>query len=329
MTYWLYREILAEDPDREPRLALLSTINWARALAFEITEEHGESAQQQYDSCLGLFRRNTQGRGSDLGERAVFEPLFSTLTSSLSVVSNAIDRGPGTRPWAIPGIVVSWYYAIYTAMRSMLAASGVGTADTHSATIKSVGASLRTKLPHPLNMQATWIRNEDFSKELPNYPGVGSSDLTAAFTPTRQCAQEMLLGYLSGTRKREVDGLKERLRKEKGFESFRTKVARDARDAALKSRIYNFMHCAYRYRGKANYRDAIYIAYGSRELANRDEFLQALATSSKFAFICALAFVRVRLGGNVQDMFVKDLSANLRGRDEARPEELFWKDLVR
>jgi len=55
----------------------------------------------------------------------VFEPLFSTLTNALSVVSGAIDAVSGPRPWAVPGVVVSWYYAKYTAMRSMLAASGV------------------------------------------------------------------------------------------------------------------------------------------------------------------------------------------------------------
>ena len=329
MTYWLYREIISEDSDREPQLALQSTINWARGLAFEIVEEHGKSAQQQYESCLDLFRGNTQGRGSNLGRQAVFEPLFSTLTNALSVVSDAIDGASGPRPWAVPGVVVSWYYAVYTAMRSMLAASGVDAPDTHSGVMKSVGASLRTKLPHPLNMQARWIRNEDFSKELPNYPNMGSRDLTTAFSPTRQCAQEMLLGYLSGTRKREVERVKQRLRNKHGFDNFRTKAARNVRNDAIRSETYNFMHCAFRYRGKANYRDAIYIAYGSRDLVHRDEFLQSLATSSRFAFVCALAFVRVRLGENPPGEFLTDLSANLRGVDMARPEELFWKDLLR
>ncbi len=88
------------------------------------------------------------------------------------------------------------------------------------------------------------------------------------------------------------------------------------------------MHCAFRYRGKANYRDAIYIAYGSRYLVHWDEFLQSLATSSKFAFVCALAFVTVRLGGDAPGEFLADLSANLRGVDAARPEELFWKGLL-
>jgi hypothetical protein len=137
----------------------------------------------------------------------------------------------------------------------------------------------------------------------------------------------MILGYLSGTRKREVDKVKERLSAKHGFANFRTQVARTARDAAIRSKAYNFMHCAFRYRGKANYRDAIYIAYGSRDFLHRDEFLRSLAESSKFAFVCALAFARVRLGKDAPGEFIADLSANLRGARTARADELFWKDL--
>ncbi|MBL8804471.1 MAG: hypothetical protein JNN27_20915 [Planctomycetes bacterium] len=328
MTYWLYNAIASEDPDREPQLALQSTINWARSLAFEIVQQHGENEKKQYESCLEHFRGNTQGGGSSLSNQSVFEPLFSTLTNTLSVVSSAAGGPSEPRPWAVPGVIVSWYYAFYTAMRSMLAASGVNAPDTHTGVIKSVGASLRTKMPHPLNMLARWSRNEDFTKELPDYPRVGSRELTTAFLPTRICAQEMLLGYLSGTRAREVDKVKDRLRKEHGYQDFRTKAARKVRDAAIQTRVYNFMDCAFRYRGKANYRDAIYISYGSRELVHRAEFLASLATTSKFAFVCALAFVRNRLGETAPKEFLNDLSQNLRGVDVARPEELFWRDLL-
>ena len=251
MTYWLYREIISEDSDREPQLALQSSINWARSLAFEIVAEHGDSTQQQYESCLRLFRGNTQGGGSNLGTQAVFEPLFSTLTNALSVVSTATDDAFSPRSWALPGVIVSWYYAFYTAMRSMLAANGVDAPDTHSGVTRSVGASIRNRLPHPLNMRAQWLRNEDFSKELPNYPNMGSRDLTTAFSPTRPCAQEMLLGYLSGTRKREVEKVKDALQRKHGFANFRTKEARSIRNDTIRSQAYNFMHCAFRYRGKA------------------------------------------------------------------------------
>lgn len=328
MTHWLYQEILSEDSDREPQLALQSTVNWARSLASEICAEHGETVNAQHESCLRLFRKNTQGGGTNLGTQAIFEPLFSALTNTLSVVSSCLDEA-GTRPWSVPGVIVDWYYATYTAMRSMLAANGIRASDTHSGVIKAVGSSLRARLPHPLNMQAQWLRNENFSKELPNYPGVASCDLTVAFSSDRPTAQGMLLGYLSGTRTREVGAAKAQLRKKHGFRDFRTKSAREIRDEALQSKVYNFMHCAFRYRGKANYRDAIYIAYGSRPLQHRDDFLRALAVSSKFMFVCALALIRLRIGESTLRAFLDDIAVNLRGTDSARLEELFWKNLVR
>lgn len=328
MSFWLYQEIVASDDDREPQLALQSTINWARSLALEIAAQHGDSTNEQFASCLAHFRANTQGGASIPEKRAVFEPLFSSLTNALTIVSQAVDGASRQPPWTVPGLIVSWYYATYTAMRAMLAASGVDAPDTHAGVIKAVGASLRTRLPHPLNMTSSLIRNEEFSKELPDYPGTSSCDLAVAFPGTRTAAREMLLGYLSGTRKREVDAIKERLKRKHSLANFRTNKAKSIRHARLERQEFNFMHCAFRYRGKANYRDAIFIAYGSQDLQHREEFLQSLGVAAKFAFLCALAFVRHRLGSGDSQAFVDDLSRNLRGVQVAKPEELFWARLA-
>jgi len=88
------------------------------------------------------------------------------------------------------------------------------------------------------------------------------------------------------------------------------------------------MSCAFRYRGKANYRDAIYISYGARELVERNELVGSLASSARFAFLNALAFICYRVGSKTTKDFLSDISANLRGIDSGLEEERFWMNLV-
>ncbi|MEY9593066.1 hypothetical protein ABIA06_005357 [Bradyrhizobium yuanmingense] len=74
--------------------------------------------------------------------------------------------------------------------------------------------------------------------------------------------------YLSGTAGWERSNVEERVRetaqfKALGVSDFRTKAARELRDISYVLRGISFLHQASRYRGKANYRDAIYLAYGT------------------------------------------------------------------
>jgi len=332
MEYWLYQQIVSENSDRKPRLALQSTLNWARALSFEITQEHGETPIEQYESCMKVYCSNTQGNGATLGNSAIFEPLFSALNNTLTIITLAHEPSKiDSRPWVLPGLIVSWYYAVYTSIRAILAANNISTPDTHAGVIKTLNNSFTNKLPHPFNMQAAWVRNEEFDKKLPSYAdqGLQSRNPISNFDGTRKCAQEMLLAYLSGTTDREAGIIKERLKSKHKLTGFQTKDARQIRDEAFKQLQTNFLTCAFRYRGKANYRDAIFITYGAREILNRDEFLTALACSARFAFISALAFVCYRVGSSTTTKFIYDLTENLRGIENAIDEERFWMGLVK
>jgi hypothetical protein len=202
----------------------------------------------------------------------------------------------------------------------MFAASGLQVAGTHAAAERAFVSSLRSVLPHPLNMVARRITGERYNSELPSYPGVAPFDLQRAFRPERSIAQGMLLQYLTGTSAHHVGKIKERLLSEKrsAFTDFRTKAARDFRDSRLADEI-GFVHCAYRYRGKANYRDAIYLTYGTRP-QDTTQLLDDLAGAARFLFACAVALVQRRLGNAVVSDFARDLEQHLRDFGGAPPD---------
>ena len=134
----------------------------------------------------------------------------------------------------------------------------------------------------------------------------------------------MLLGYLSGTAAYYADEAKERIRAEGKYQVFRTQEAKAVRDKRLLAEI-GFLHCAYRYRGKANYRDAVYLTYGSTVPPESAEFIEDLAIVSRFYFLCAVAFTKRRVGAELIQEFSADLARNVRSLDKDDPQMYFWE----
>jgi len=318
MPHWLYQNVLAIDDERAPQFALQSTQNWIRALRFEIDAEHGTDLVAQFSSCSRIFSARTQALSVAPPLAEVFEPLFGSLNYMLSAGTFA-DQ-PQAPSWCQPTAVIAWYYATYMASRAMFAASGLQVGDKHAAAERSFVSNLRQVLPHPLNMVARRTTGEKYESALPSYPGVASFDLTKAFQPVRAVSQGMLLQYLTGTASYHTGRTKERILADNrlGFTDFRTQAARSLRDSRLAAEI-GLMHCAYRYRGKANYRDAIYLTYGSRP-QDATQLLSDLAGAARFAFACALALVHRRLGAGVVGQFARDLEQHLRDFGNAPPD---------
>lgn len=65
------------------------------------------------------------------------------------------------------------------------------------------------------------------------------------------------------------------------FNSFRTNSAKALRDAKLSPAKDNYLIQAFRYRGKANYRDAIYLSYGNDKAEQLSQFLSDLRIVSR------------------------------------------------
>ncbi len=95
--------------------------------------------------------------------------------------------------------------------------------------------------------------------------------------------------------------------KARGTESSRTGAARSLRDTAFSRRGIAFLHEASRYRGKANYRDAIYLAHGRSVPRLLDGFIDDLsATLAGFAAM-AEGYVSKRIGRDAWTAFIDDL----------------------
>lgn len=323
---WLYEQMKTKKKDINPMFSMQSTLNWMIALDFEIKSEHGDTIEEQIESCRNIFK-HIKTRNGEMDLTPIFGPMFHSLTFSVNLISISNSE---CKPWMFPSAIIIWYYAIYNAFKSILASFDGRETDTHSSMIRSLDdCGIRDKLPHPFNMIAKRVQDENYSVQLPSYPEIGqsiSNALARSFDNTVEMARSMILEYLNGTCKYECDRIKDEILKKKKFDNFRTKIAREYRDSRLHEEI-NFLNCAFRYRGKANYRDAIFLTYGDDDIRLNNTFINSLRNVSIFSFICAFTYAEKRIGKRKTNEFLEDIKNNFRGQSIATEGELFWREV--
>jgi len=323
MPSWIYSKVLQAPEDKKPAFVLQSTLNWAHALAFEILSEHGPDPA----SWVGSFNKGISSTVSAPPNPTPLlesvEPLISSISFALSLSLRSIESPSATAAWLRPAAVVVWYYALYGAVRSMLASVAQPSADDHRKTMRAYLGSLACRLPHPFNMRAKWVANEDYQADLPSITNPSHFNLTKSFPGTRAAAQGMLLQYLVGTAGHCADRTKKQLSSQ--FPGgFKSAAARAARDARLEKEL-GLMHCAFRYRGKANYRDALYLSYGQQSPAVAARFVEDLRVSAQAFAVLALIVIRRTRGQQVATDLCSDLSVSLRDVAALAPGERFWE----
>ena len=298
---------LTETPKDIPdaRFALPSTVNWIAALSM-LVDELGLSFQ----AASVFYKSTNQNKLSDAQLNSVYEQLlfsFNQLAAlrALAPVTNQADV-------ARIGIV-AWYYGIYGAASAMVIAADGSFQDTHAATAnhwdKQI-AAMGLAMP-PFNDRLSSLVQTYVEVELAIPRARGKHSLTVAPRTPEQawgCCAE----YLSGTAQWEQWNISQRLLKDKRFKDlnradFRSAEAKSLRNDAYSKRAVSFMHQAIRYRGKANYRDAIFLAYGKSVshtlegfVANLDNVLTAFASM-------AAAYVATRIGKSNWMPFLDDL----------------------
>lgn len=327
MNHWLFEKISDHDNSRKPAFSVRAINNWFKALRFEIESAHGKTVVEQIESSRKFYEKDKPKKitcTSPHGE--IFEHLFFSVIYCMTVDRFASELS--TTPWIHPTAIVDWYYAIYFSLRTMLPVFGHKIPEDHSKTAKFVTCTFRTHLPYPFDMFARRTKGEDYEVFL-NGSQPETYDLNRTFISAHFVAQGMLAQYLLGTADWNTKKIKNGILNDKklNITNFHSRRAQTLRDSRLISEI-GFLHCAYRQRTKANYRDAIYLSYDYGEEINLDNFTRNLSVSAKFASITAIACVEHYMGRQSVQAFIEDLNRNLRGANIALPSEKYWADFL-
>jgi hypothetical protein len=275
MPQWLYHRLKAETPSITPDFSLRNSSRWQRALKILCNGGAFE------EDALKAFYQNVPRRGVDVsGDNLVFESVLMSLHYLASL--ERMVENHGTRYDHVRSSIIAWYYGIYYAASAMVAAADGSTQETHAATARCWGRQLLDNrlVVEPFSYSLSTLVKSDCAIELGGLRSVNTYDLNDRPIDI-ETARGGCISYLKGTADRDRGIVEIAIKSERGFrdlgvDNYRTRVAQTYRDSRLVRRNVNFLHQAFRYRGKANYRDAIFLAYGSRQQAWIDGLMEGL-----------------------------------------------------
>ena len=84
------------------------------------------------------------------------------------------------------------------------------------------------------------------------------------------------------------------------------------RDEALSKRQVNFLNQAFRYRGKANYRDSIFLSYGDDNSKHVETLCSDLLKVSKVFQKMTACYVSMRIERGLWGEYLLDVDSNKR-----------------
>jgi hypothetical protein len=291
----------------DPQFTLPSTVNWMRAMRILI-----EDTGINFASADDFYRQQSKRTMDVLVENTVLEQLFLGL-HHLSALEQ-FRSGTKASDYARVGIL-AWYYGITNAASAMTAAQSGSFQEDHAGTARLWDTEITARgfAIAPFNWRVSSLVEKTYRPEIAAYKS-GSTDKLLSKPTTKTEALGAAAEYLSGSASWHVWRAKEDLMKSADFKAlgvgdFRTKDAREIRDSRLSRKSIGFVHQASRYRGKANYREALFLAYGTNTETYLAGFVDDLAVVLRGFLAMAGAFSRRKLGKALWSEFVADVDA--------------------
>ena len=304
---WLLEKLFTHKDQPKPRFAFQGTVNWMRALAILCEDEF---TNEKLTNFYGHVKRR---QSNDAYDALAFECLVMSMHNA-SAINAMVDVNNSYV--LVRSAIVSWYYSVYYASKAMIAANSGADPQTHTLT----GKVLQSEIIHkdlfktPFSFNLTNLIPKHIETSISNMRGKNSYDLNS-FPENKEMALGAVISYLRGTAEYEQRRLEERLKvssayKQAGYNNFKTSAAKALRDGSLQNGFVNFIVQAFRYRGKANYRDALYLSYGDDNQEKLHQFLSDLESVSNAFSLMASYYVSRRVSKNNWAHFSDDLLVN-------------------
>jgi hypothetical protein len=211
---------------------------------------------------------------------------------------------------------LAWYYGIANAASAMTAAPNSSFQEDHASTANMWDRDIAARgfAMEPFSWRVSSLAEATYASEVGVYRGGSAGNLQLSPTSATE-ASGAAAGYLSGSAKWYAWKTTEDVRKSSDFKKlgvsdFRTKAARELRNSRLAQRSIGFVHQASRYRGKANYREALFLAYGKSTETILKDFVAEQAFVLRAFLAMAGAFTSRKLGKSLWDEFLADVDAN-------------------
>ena len=311
MSKWLLKRLFDAQDQPKPRFAFQGTVNWMRALS--ILVQNGSLDDQKIKNHYKAVNRRKLNAEADT---LVFENMLMAFHNQASLVRLTEDV---SHPYDVcRSAIISWYYGTYFTSSAMIAAASGSKQETHSKTAKVWQCDIvnHELLMKPFSLSLSSLVEKDVKAKISNYRGNNKHELNTYPTNNDE-AWGAIVSYLNGTWDYEKWRVEEEIKassefKKLGINNFRTKKAREIRDKRLSQSSVNYLIQAFRYRGKANYRDSVFLSYGDNNLEKMATFIQDLEKVSRAFQRMAAFYLERRVENSAWAEFITDLQKNSR-----------------
>lgn len=311
MPSWLVDRLFNHKEQPTPRFAFQGTVNWMRALAI-LADDQTFSSQALQAKYRSVQRRNVNPAADTLA----YEMLLMGLHYLYGLKSLCT---PETNKYgSVRSAIISWYYCTYYSSKAMIAACSGSDPQTHAKSARVWQSDIvKTGLAvQPFSYMLSNVVTQTVGLEIARFRQGNNHDLN--LEPKNQVeAFGAALSYLKGTAEHVKWQIEEKVKssqafRELGVQNFRTAAARVLRDEQLRRGSVNFLVQAYRYRGKANYRDSIYLSYGADRTGTITSFVSDLSIVAEHFLTMAAHYVARRAERGTWQQFAADMDENLR-----------------
>ena len=310
----LYERITKEGTLSEPKgvpdpdFALPATVNWMRGLALLVQEINHRNAESFYSS-VGK-RSASKHEVNTILEQLLFALHQCSALHALKLIPCKSDVARVS--------IVAWYYGVYAAASAMVTAEDGSFQENHTSTATAWDRQISANklILYPFDLRITTLVKKDADSELKTLLTTKRFNLASSPPASDDEAYGACHAYLSGSvdwwRWKTEENVKSSNKEFKNLDvsNFRKKAARELRDKHLEKKTVCFLHQAFRYRGKANYREALFLGYGSNTEATLDTYIEDLSLVLD-SFVCQAGIFCSRrlLGKDIWKEFLNDLES--------------------
>jgi len=310
MKEWILNKLYEAKSPSTPRFAIQGTVNWMNCLAYFI-----DNSQYFTNNSLIDFYQTVPLQENKVNSiPLIIENMIMAYHNySALEIFDTLEKYPNE---ICRAAIVSWYYSIYFTGSAMVAAATGTQQENHSTTAKVWLNELvnRNFILEPFNFKVDSLVKNQYKQQIKNTRNGNTFDLS--YKPTNiEDSKGGILSYLQGTADYLREQKEQKMKNDKEFKNlnvsnFRTKIAREYRDARLVKAKVGFLHEAFRYRGKANYRDSIYLTYGNDYSNEIRQLCKDLKQVSFYFQRMASTYIEKRIGKSDWSFFINDLCEN-------------------
>lgn len=293
----------------DDKYATPAMYNWMKSLAILIDS----SDEFSHDSLVKLY--SGQPRLKIDEDKLYLALTYDNVMMALNYHSSlkAMLNHSNYSDFAVNGII-SWYYLIYNCAKAMLSANQNELLDpTHTRVAKMWYNDfvLSKKIPSPFNFGVSSLSKEE--EESLGYKAK-ARELNYQLFKIPTSVVEAEIGhkmYLKGLITHEREKAEKEIKSKHGIENFRKRVDAEIRDQHFaRTKHIGFLNMAFRYRGKANYRDALFLTYNADAKPRQKELIQNMLKVSGAFMKFTSYYLHYRLPKNYWHELLADLQTH-------------------